>query len=99
MKNFDEVLQEKLKDPQFRQAYEAESEKYEVAATVRRFRESTGLSQRGFAQHVGKPQSTISKIERAEMNVSVGLLNEIFGYFGKKIRIEIVPKESQEGRK
>lgn len=91
MKTFDELLTEKLADPDFKQAYEKESEKYEVATLIKSFRTQLGLSQREFARKVGKPQSTISKIERAEMNVSVGLLSEIVSPFDQKILISIVP--------
>lgn len=40
-------------------------------------REDLEMTQEKFARYVGKPQSTIVKIEAGSMNVSINLLNEI----------------------
>lgn len=40
-------------------------------------REDLGMTQKEFARYVGKPQSTIGRIEAGSMNVSINLLNEI----------------------
>ncbi|WP_236694824.1 helix-turn-helix domain-containing protein [Lactobacillus kefiranofaciens] len=43
-----------------------------------------------FARYVGKPQSTISRIESGSMNVSIGLLNEIANSAHRQIKLVLV---------
>lgn len=48
------------------------------------------MSQREFAELVGKPQSTIARIESGSMNVSIRLLNEIALAAGKEVSFQFV---------
>jgi transcriptional regulator with XRE-family HTH domain len=54
-----------------------------------KLREEEGLSQRELAKKVGKPQSTIARIENGSMNVTFNTLIEIVQALGKKMTISI----------
>lgn len=55
-----------------------------------RLREEKGLSQRELAELVGKPQSTIARIENGNMNTTVKLLEEIAEPLDKEIVIKFI---------
>lgn len=61
----------------FAREYKEESQRLQVAVEVRNLRDKLGMNQRKFAKLVGKPQSTIARIESGRMNISIKLLNEI----------------------
>ncbi|NLR10489.1 MULTISPECIES: helix-turn-helix domain-containing protein [Lactobacillaceae] len=67
----------------------------EVALAVRELRQSTGLSQHRFAKLVGKPQSTIIRIEAGSMNASVRVLRDIATAAGKELSIRFVTPASE----
>jgi transcriptional regulator with XRE-family HTH domain len=55
-----------------------------------KLRDAEGLTQRQLAEKVGKPQSTIARIENGNMNASFKVLNEIAASLGKKLEIQFV---------
>ena len=77
----------------FAKAYEKENQQLQVAVEVRNLRDKLGMSQREFAELVGKPQSTIARIESGKMNVSINVLNEIADATNQRltVRFEAVP--------
>ncbi|VDG31693.1 transcriptional regulator [Lactobacillus backii] [Lactiplantibacillus mudanjiangensis] len=56
--------------PTFSGLLEQEHVNLEVAVKVCELRDQLGMSQREFADLVGKPQSTIARIENGSMNAS-----------------------------
>lgn len=58
---------------------------------VRELRENMGMSQRDFASLVGKPQSTIARIENGSMNASTKLLSEIAQATNQRLTIQFSP--------
>lgn len=90
MTQTEELIKEYSKDPEFKRLYDEEAAKTEAALAVRSLRDKFGLSQVEFAKLVGKPQSTISRIETGEMSPSFQLLNEIADKTKKKIEIRFV---------
>ncbi|KRM91871.1 helix-turn-helix domain-containing protein [Fructilactobacillus florum] len=78
MSKIDEYIAKRSeKSPEFKKVVEQEKLATQAAYEVHKLRTKLGLSQRDFATLVGKPQSTISRIETGEMNPSFQLLNEI----------------------
>ena len=51
------------------------------------------MNQHDFAVLVGKPQSTIARIEAESMNPSLGLITEIVNKAGKQVKLVIVKKK------
>ena len=50
-----------------------------------------GMTQREFASLVGKPQSTIARIESGKMNVSINVLTEIAIATNQKLTVDFTP--------
>ena len=80
----DKIKEEAQKDPQFMTWFEEESNKLDIAVAMTELRENTGLTQREFAEKVGKQQSVIARIETGSMTPSFKLINEIAVALGKK---------------
>lgn len=67
----DLIEKKKVESPTFAQEFEAEKQRLEIAVAVTELRSELGVSQREFAEKVGKPQSTITRIENGSMNPSI----------------------------
>lgn len=75
----------------FAREYEEENQRLQVSVEVRNLREQFDMTQREFANLVGKPQSTIARIESGKMNVSIDVLNEIATATKQKLTVKFEP--------
>lgn len=92
MSKIDEYVTERSKNnPDFAKLVEQENINLEVAVKVRDLRENMGMSQRAFASLIGKPQSTIARIENGSMNVSTRVLSEIAQATNQRLTIQFMP--------
>lgn len=92
MSKIDEYVAERSKDnPDFAKLVEQENINLEVAVKVRNLRENMGMSQREFASLIGKPQSTIARIENGSMNASTRVLSEIAQATNQRLTIQFMP--------
>lgn len=92
MSKIDEYVTERSKNnPDFAKLVEQENINLEVAVKVRDLRENMGMSQRTFAVLVGKPQSTIARIENGSMNASTKVLSEIAQATNQRLTIQFSP--------
>lgn len=92
MSKIDEYVAERSKsNPDFAKLVEQENINLEVAVKVRDLRESMGMSQREFADLIGKPQSTIARIENGSMNASTKILSEIAQATNQRLTIQFKP--------
>ena len=82
------VAERSKKNPKFSQIVEQENINLEVAVKVHDLRENMGLSQREFATLIGKPQSTIARIENGSMNDSTKMLSEIAQATNQRLTIQ-----------
>lgn len=82
------IKQKKNESPTFAKEYEIESQRLEVAAALAQLRKELGVTQRELAEKVGKPQSTIARIENGTVNVSFKVLYEIASKVGKELHVE-----------
>lgn len=79
------------KSTEFAETYKRETQQLQVAVEVRNLRDKFGMSQREFAKLVGKPQSTIARIESGQMNVSINVLNQIANATKQKLTVKFEP--------
>ncbi|MBS7524818.1 XRE family transcriptional regulator (plasmid) [Lactobacillus gasseri] len=92
MSKIDEYVAERSKNnPDFANLVEQENINLEVAVKVRNLRENMGMSQREFASLIGKPQSTIARIENGSMNASTKVLSEIAQATKQRLTIQFRP--------
>lgn len=91
LKRVDDYIQERQAvSPEFAQAYDQAEIDLEIAVAVKQLRDSLGLSQRAFADLIGKPQSTIARIEAGAVTASNKTLAEIAQKTHKQLRIQFV---------
>lgn len=66
--------------------------KSKTSVLLKNLRLELGLSQSEFAKRVGKPQSTIARIETGAMIPTIKLLSEIATMVDKRLEISFVEK-------
>lgn len=88
--NIDKHLQEKLKDPYFKELHQLEEQKLEIAKKIIDYRIRHKLSQSQLADKIGMSQQHISKVESGEFS-SVATLEKILLHLGFTIRLQAVP--------
>ena len=76
--DYDEMLKEELKDPEFRKEYNALEEEFEVAKQVISLRLKKGLTQKELAEKVNTSQSCIARLESGTYrNLSLSFLRRV----------------------
>lgn len=77
-------------NPERKKTFDDETKRLKTAVLVVELRERHGLSQRELAQKVGVPKSTIARIENAQVNTSVQMLERIAEALDKDLKMSIV---------
>ena len=89
-----EHLQEKLKNPYFKELYELEQQKNNIVKKIIDYRIKHNLTQEQLADYVGVSQQHISKIENGEFS-SVTTLEKVLLRIGMTVRIRVVELSAQ----
>ena len=82
-------IQESLRDPLFRQAWEESELEYQVARQIIALRTQQGLTQKDLARQVGTTQSAIARIESGGQNVSLKLLARVAKALGASLEVKL----------
>lgn len=82
---FRDWLDEELKDPSFREGYEAARLRRRVARKLLEARQAAGLTQVQLARRLKTKQQAISRIESGEQNVTVELLENVAHALGARL--------------
>ena len=90
MKAVSKHLEEKLKDPYFKELYELEEQKLEIVKRIIDYRIKKHLTQGQLAKRVGVSQQHISNIENGEFS-NISTLERILLAIGFKVRLEVIP--------
>lgn len=90
MKNFDEYLEEQLKNPEFKKEYDALEPEFAVIRAILEARKDAGITQKELSERTGIAQGDISKLENGSANPSVKTLERIAAALGKKLKIEFI---------
>jgi ribosome-binding protein aMBF1 (putative translation factor) len=88
--NFEQHLQEKLKNKKFREAYECERRKVFIAYEIFKLREKRGFTQKELAKKLKTTQSVVARIESGDQNLTIDYLNKIADIFHKNLKIDFV---------
>ena len=70
-KNFRETLAERMKDPEFKQEWDALEPKYQLIRSLIKARSDRKITQQQLSKLTGITQSDISKIENGSANPSM----------------------------
>lgn len=87
MDDFTRLLNESLKDPEFKKEWEALDPEYQVMRAMAKARSESGMTQKQLSEKTGINQSNLSRIESGDINPSVETLNRIATAMGKKLII------------
>jgi ribosome-binding protein aMBF1 (putative translation factor) len=75
--SLDEVFAKSEKDPRWKAAYEKAGVEVRLAIQIAKARQRARMTQTQLAKAVGTTQSVISRIERANQNLTIKTLNKI----------------------
>ena len=93
MSEFQELLQEQLKDPDFRKEWDDIQPEMDVIRAMIDARIEQNLTQKELAARTGIDQADISKLENGTRNPSLKLLKKLASGLGMQLKIEFVPMQ------
>lgn len=88
--NFNDYLEQQLKDPAVKAEYDALEPEFAVMRAIIDARIENGLTQKQLSEKTGISQADISRIERGTANPSVKTLQRIAEALGRKVSIEFI---------
>ncbi len=86
--DFEQYLQEKLKDPEFKKWYDYYGTQLEVAYEILQMRKKKKMSQIQLAKKLGTTQSNVARMEASNQNFTLQMLDRIAHVFDKELVIE-----------
>ena len=93
MREFQELLQEQLKDPDFKKEWDDIQPEMDVIRAMIDARIEQNLTQKELAARTGIDQADISKLENGTRNPSLKLLKKLASGLGMQLKIEFVPMQ------
>ncbi len=94
--NFDQYLEEQLKDPAFAARFERAGEAWDVALQIAALRRQAGLSQKDLANLLKTSQQQISRLESPGYEGhSLATLRRVADALHAKVRIVFEPAQSR----
>ena len=93
MSEFQELLQEQLKDPDFKKEWDDIQPEMDVIRAMIDARIEQNLTQKELAARTGIDQTDISKLENGTRNPSLKLLKKLASGLGMQLKIEFVPMQ------
>lgn len=87
---FRQDLKKRLKDPEFKKAWEESEAEYQVSRVLIAARFSKKLSQRELAKKANTTQAVISRLESMSANPSIGLLQKVASALNLRLKIQLV---------
>lgn len=84
---YQQVINEKLKDPDFRREWEAQEPKFQLIKAMLIGRAENHLSQSQLSERTGIPQADISRLESGDANPTLGKICRIANALGMKVKL------------
>lgn len=91
MDDFEKLLKEQLRDPDFKAEWEAIQPEMAIAQAMISAREKNGVTQQKLSETTGIAQADISKIEHGSANPSLKTLQRLAAGLGMVLKIEFLP--------
>jgi len=88
IRDFDELLKEELKNPEFKKLYDYYGKQLEISYAILQLRKKHNMTQVELAKKVGTSQSNIARMERGQQNFTIETLDKIAKTFGKKLTVD-----------
>ncbi len=98
--NFDEYLDEQLKDPEFADRFERAGEAWDIALQLAALRQKAGLSQKELAERLNTSQQQISRLESPGYEGHfLANLRRVAGALNARVRVTFETKTSSRQKK
>ena len=91
MSEFRDLLNEQLKDPEFKKEWDDIQPEMDVIRAMIDNRIAQNLTQKELAERTGFNQADISKLENGTRNPSLKMLKRLAAGMGMALKIEFVP--------
>ncbi len=91
MSDFNDFLNEKLKDENFKKEYDRQEPEFAIIQAMIDARKETGLTQKELSERTGIAQGDISKLENGNANPSLRTLQRLAEGMGMQLKVEFVP--------
>ncbi len=89
MRSFNKVLNEKLKDPEFAEAFEEERMLLQISLQINERRKEMGLTQKELAKKASITQQQLSKIESG---INCNIMTMLKVCYAMNLKIEVTSK-------
>ncbi len=93
-KTFREVLNEQLKDPEFKAEWDSTEAEYQIIKSMLEARRRKAITQSQLSELTGIAQADISRIENGNANPSIQTLQRLAAGLGMRLKVEFVPLET-----
>ena len=90
MSDFRKHLEESLKDPEFKQEWDAQAAEREVMRQIVEARKDAGMTQAELAEACGMKPANLCRLENGNGNPSVATLSKIAQGLGRRLEISFV---------
>ena len=88
--DYEKDFRERMKDKEFREAYEKERRRVTIAYEILKLREKSGCTQKQLAKKLGTTQSVIARMEGGNQNFTVDNLEKVASVFNKELNVRFV---------
>lgn len=91
MTKFTDYLNEQMKDPAFKEEWDALEPEFTIMQAMIDARKASGLTQKQLSERTGIAQADISKLESGNANPSLKTLQRLAAGMGMKVKVEFLP--------
>lgn len=95
LKTVDQLLEEQLEDPEFREEWNRTALARAVSLRLIRYRVAEGLSQKQLAQRIGVKQPAVARLEAGETNPTWETLTKLSQTLGIEFLVDIAPRKKK----
>ncbi|MDP2683729.1 MAG: helix-turn-helix transcriptional regulator [bacterium] len=88
--DFQDILSQKLKDPEFKNSYDEYGKQLEIAYKILELRKKRKMSQKELAEKIGTTQSNIARMESGQQNFTTNTLSKIAIVFKCDLQVNFV---------
>ena len=89
-RDFDDLLKEDLKNPEFKKWFDYYGKQLEISLAILRLRKKHGLTQTQLAKKIGTNQSNVARMETGQQNFTDETLDKIANVFGKELKVKFI---------
>ena len=83
--NFSKIIEEEMKNPEFKKGVELEMKKLEMSLAIINLRKKKKISQAKLAEKIGMKQSAVGRIEAGKQNLTIETLQKIAFALNKEL--------------